>query len=371
MTGSAVVAPDLAADADVTPAPQSGRHFVHRFVGGDVLPAWYSNGLYVALIFCVTATVTALVTLTKTKYSPLLCLIVAIAATAGAWHFRPRPAASQTRAHGPAVAALAIGLALLAVAGHYHSEHILTDRDPAVYINTGRSIARNHRVRPILAPGPFDNRNYFATHVAGFQVSDHQVFSSFLNFLPVMLAFGWSIGGDTGLLLVPAILGALGMLALYALASTVVGPRWALLGPALLTLAPLQSWFARDAYAELPMEFLALGGLWLFIEARRNGAVAAGVISGFVIGSMTMVRIDALAILIALPPALTVEWLRASDLEPDAGRRRRRKDGPGPAGQRRQGQGGEQRATDRPGPRPVAPSRQQGAGHRPARTMPR
>ena len=45
---------------------------------------------------------------------------------------------------------------------------------------------------------------------------------------------------------------------------TVVGPRWALLGPALLTLAPLQSWFSRDAYAELPLEVLVLGGLWLF-----------------------------------------------------------------------------------------------------------
>ncbi len=323
MTGSVVVAPELAGDAEDAPVPNFGLRFVHRLVGGDTLPAWYSNGLYVALIFCVTGTVTALVTLTKTKYSPLLCLIVATIATAAAWHFRPRPAKTQTRAHGPAVAALAIGLALLAVAGHYHSEHILTDRDPAVYINTGRSIARSHRVRPIIQPGPFDNRNYFATHVAGFQVAGHQVFSSFLNFLPVMLAFGWSIGGDTGLLLVPAILGALGMLALYALASSVVGPRWALLGPALLTLAPLQSWFARDAYAELPLELLALGGLWLFIEARRNGALVAGAIAGFVIGAMTMVRIDALAILIALPPALTVEYLRASTLEPAAARRRR------------------------------------------------
>jgi Dolichyl-phosphate-mannose-protein mannosyltransferase len=323
MTGSAVVASDLADDAEESPLPTGLERVTRLLVGGDALPAWYSNILYAALIWCVTAGVTALVTLTKTKYSPLLCTIVATAVTAATWPFRPRAPKTESRAHGPAVAAFAIALALLAVAGHFHSEHILTDRDPAVYINTGRSIARNHRVRPILPASPFDNRNYFATHVAGFQVSDHQVFSSFLNFLPVLLALGWSAGGDTGLLLVPAILGALGMLALYALASTVVGPRWALLGPALLTLAPMQAWFARDAYAELPLELLALGGLWLYIAARRNGGIVAGVVAGFVIGAMTMVRIDALAILVALPPALTVEYLRASALEPAACRRRR------------------------------------------------
>ena len=323
MTEYAVVAPSLPGEATDAPLSIRGSDFTRRIVGGDALPAWFSNGLYGAVIWCVTSGVTALVTLTRTKYSPLFCAIVATAATAAAWPFRPRAQKTEARAHGPAVAAVAIALALLVVAGHYHSEHVLTDRDPAVYINTGRSIARNHRVRPILPNSPLDNRNYFATHVAGFQVADHQVFSSFLDFLPVLLAFGWSVGGDTGLLLVPAMLGALGLLALYALGSTVVGPRWALLGPALLTLAPLQSWFARDAYAELPFQLLALGGLWLFIAARRNGGAVAGLIAGFVLGAMTFVRIDALAILIALPPALAIEYLRASTLEAAARRRRR------------------------------------------------
>ena len=115
----------------------------------------------------------------------------------------------------------------------------------------------------------------------------NKLFSNFLNFLPALLALGWSAGGDTGLLLVPALLGALGMLALYALASTVVGPRWALVAPALLTLAPLQMWFARDAYAELPVELLALGGLWLFIDARRRSSPTTGAIAGIVLGSIT------------------------------------------------------------------------------------
>lgn len=323
MTGSIVVEPSTPAAVEDAPLPASRRRLTRALFGGDALPAWYSNGLYAALIWCATAGVTALAMLSKTKYSPTIIALVATAATAAAWRRRPRPPETETRAHGPAFASFAIALTLFSVAGMYHSEHLLTDRDPGVYINSGRSIARNHRVRAIVAPGPFDNRNYFATRAAGFQVAGHQVFSSFLNFLPVLLALGWSVGGDTGLLLVPALLGALGLLALYALGSTLVGPRWALLGPAVLTLAPLQSWFARDAYAELPLQLLALGGIWLYINARGRGGPVEGAIAGIMLGSMTFVRIDALAILVALPPALAIESLRASALEPLARRRRR------------------------------------------------
>ena len=94
---------------------------------------------------------------------------------------------------------------------------------------------------------------------------------NFLQFLPALLALGWSVGGDTGLLLVPALLGALALLALYALASTIVGPRWALLGPALLVLAPLQSWFSRDAYTDAARVLSATRRIWLLIETRHGG----------------------------------------------------------------------------------------------------
>jgi len=146
-------------------------------------------------------------------------------------------------------------------------------------------------------------------------------------FLPALLARGWSVGGDAGLLLVTALLGALALLALYALATTVVGPRWALVGPVMLVLAPLQSWFSRDAYAELPVEFLALGGLWLLVEALRredsSASVAAGAIAGVILGSITFARIDALAILVGIPVALAVEMARA---RPGGRDERRRQD---------------------------------------------
>jgi hypothetical protein len=294
-----------------------------RLTGGETLPGWFSASLYAALVWCATAGVSALLLLTKNVYSPELCTLIATVLTVAAFPFRPRPPAGEPGAHGPAVAAVAIAIALLAFAAVSHSEHLLADRDPSVYINTGRSIAGTHSLRPPIVVNPFSDADTFTLRTSGFAVAGNKLFSNFLNFLPALLALGWSAGGDTGLLLVPALLGALGMLALYALASTVVGPRWALVAPALLTLAPLQMWFARDAYAELPVVLLALGGLWLLIDARRRSSPTAGAIAGIILGSITFARIDALGILLAIPAALAVEYIRAESLERRARRLRR------------------------------------------------
>ena len=78
-----------------------------------------------------------------------------------------------------------------------------------------------------------------------------------------------------------------------------------------------------DAFAELPLELLALGGLWLLLEAWRRGGAPQGAIAGVVLGATAFVRIDALAMVVALPAALAVEYLRAAGTEPNARRRRR------------------------------------------------
>jgi hypothetical protein len=314
---TATASPSLTAP----PATEPPEPIIRRIVGGDELPAWFCIALTVAIVWCATAGITAMVLLNEKRYSAWTCAIVASAAALASLPFRPRPRGRT--AHGPAIAAVAIAGTLLVTAGAFHSEHLLTDRDPGVYVNTGRSIARTHVLHPAVEPSPFDNEDTYASRGSGFAVVANRLHTNFLNFLPSLLALGWSAGGDTGLLVVPAILGALALLVLYALGTRIVGPRWALLGPALLTLAPLQSWFSRDAYTELALEVLVLGGLWLFLETRRGSGVVTGAIAGVVIGAMTFVRIDALALFVAIPPALVVEWLRAGRLEPMPRRRRR------------------------------------------------
>ncbi|HTH04319.1 MAG TPA: hypothetical protein VL916_00560, partial [Ilumatobacteraceae bacterium] len=50
--------------------------------------------------------------------------------------------------------------------------------------------------------------------------------------------------------------------------------------------------------------------------------IVAGGIAGIVVGTVTFVRIDALALLVAVPAALVVEWMRARRVDQPARRRR-------------------------------------------------
>jgi hypothetical protein len=253
-------------------------------------------------------------------YRPLPCYVLGTLGGALSAVVRPRPEPGRRAAHLPAVAAVVSALALLVVCGAFRSEHLLTDRDPGAYVNAGRSIAREQALRSHPYVGPFADRRAFSQGSAGVVAprTDYVV-PNFLHFLPVLLALGWSAGGDNGLLLVPAILGALGLLALYALASTVVGPRWALLPPLLLGLAPLQSWFARDAYSELPTQLLALAGLWAFVHACRRGSGGLAVVAGFLLGTTLLPRVDSPVLFVGLPLALAVLWERTD--EADSGTR--------------------------------------------------
>lgn len=241
----------------------------------------------------------------------LIATVVAgSAAIATTRALRPRGAAD----HRAALVAVGLVVAFFAFAGVFHSEHLLRDRDPAVYITTGRSIARTHELRPRTQTGPF------AAPVYGNPARRYE--PGFFPMLSVLLALGWSIGGDLGLLLVGPLLGALGLLALYALASRVLDTRLALPVLAFSIVGPFQLWFARDAYSELVVQLVVLGGLWLFLEALQYGRGAIAAIAGGVVASSAYARIDALAILVGVLVLVAVEWVRCeSDPSPERARR--------------------------------------------------
>ena len=182
----------VAASPSLTVPPEVDRPepVFRRVVSGDELPAWFSIGLSVALVWCTVAGITAMALLSAKHYSAWTCTIVATAAALASMPLRPRP--QGRTAHGPAVAAVAIALVLLGTSGAYHSQHLLSDRDPGVYLNTGRSIARTHLVHPRIPASPFDDTTVYRSQSAGFTVANHRLFSNFLNFLPTLMALGWS-----------------------------------------------------------------------------------------------------------------------------------------------------------------------------------
>jgi hypothetical protein len=271
--------------------------------------------LVAAVVWCATAGITGIVLLAAGGYRPIVVggiatLVAAAAAIATARGLSPREHAD----HGAALVAVGLVVMFFAGAGVFHSEHLLLDRDPAVYIINGRSIARTHELRPRSHVGPFA--------VPAFGNPETTDGPGFFPMLSVLLALGWSVGGDPGLLLVGPLLGALGLLACYALASRVLGTRLALLVLAFSMLAPFQLWFARDAYSELVVQVVVLGGMWLFLEARARDRWRIAALAGGLVASSAFARIDALAILGGALAVAAVEWVRCdSDATPTGARR--------------------------------------------------
>ena len=280
-----------------------------------LLPTWLVVGLVGAVVAVATAGAVGVTLLAVGWYEPLVVGASAIVAASAVAIAASRGLGRRANAdHRAAMAAVGLVLVFFGFAGALHSEHLLTDRDPAIYISSGRSIARTHELTPEVPDGPFKS--------PAFGNIGSRYGSNFFPMLPVLLAMGWSIGGELGMLLVGPLLGALGLLAFYALASRVLGPRRGMLALALLVLEPLQLWFARDAYSELIVQVVVLGGLWLYLEARARGRIGLAAVGGALVASSALARVDALAIVVGSLGLVAAEWLRSdSEAVPTRARR--------------------------------------------------
>jgi hypothetical protein len=295
----------------VSSTPPEGAGSVRRARRDAVLPTWFVAGLAAVIVACATGGLVGLGLLLADRYHPAVVLLSACV-TGGATAFiAARLLGQRSALQWPALVAVGLALGFFGLAAGFHSEHLLTDRDPGVYVNAGRSIARTHQLHPLVRTGAFSDRALYSMQAAGFNESKHgRLKPNFFPLLPVVLALGWSIGGDRGLLVVPAVLATLGVLSCYALASRVIGSRAALFAPLFLVIAPMQLWFARDAYSELPVQVLVLGGLWLYLEARRRHAAVIAAVAGALIGTSAFARIDALLIMFGVVVFTGVEWIR-------------------------------------------------------------
>lgn len=279
------------------------------------LPRWFSVALAVVVVFVAASGFIAVSLLVLEVYHPVATVAAAavLAGFFGVMLGRRLPA-RQRAAHVPALVALALALAFLTFNGVFHSEHVLTDRDPAIYVNAGRSIAQHDELHPRIRSGAFKNRDAFSFSVPsmGADVKGRLVFG-FFPMLSALLALGSAAGGDLGLLLTPVVLGALGLLCVYALASRLVGAWWGLFVLVFLAVNPLPGWFARDATSEVVVQLLVAGGAWLYLLARPARSPTVTFVSGALIGAACLARIDAVAIVFGMVVFGGIEWLRGRD----------------------------------------------------------
>jgi hypothetical protein len=165
-----------------------------------------------------------------------------------------------------------------------HSEHIVPRRDAGSYAQIGYWLAHHtgpfYQV-PLAAFGPSPGQLGFAS--PAFYQHGSTVIPQFMTGWPTMLAGADWVGGWTGLLLLPTLVGGCAILAVGGLAARLVGARWAPLA-ALLTAGAWPVLRASQETLSEPLAMLLLAaGTCLLVDmvlaTRRTGAggpLAAG-----------------------------------------------------------------------------------------------
>lgn len=272
----------------------------------DPLPWWYRLGLIVliAVVLGVAVAGTALAMLGRFAAVPLVILAAPfVYALIRAW----RPILMRAdHPQGAGIAALAVVfvVAFVGLQMHEATQHVIVDRDPGVYLNTGLSIATTGSllVDPHAAsfgdPRPehvrFDTPGFYPGAPGG------RLYPQFLHTLPVLLAVGDLVGGPSGATQVPAILEGIALLAIFAFATRFLRPTLALAVLVLTALNLTTIVFSRDAYTEPLTQLLLFGALFTIWPTRRPVPPGLGTAAGFLLGVGVMTRIDAVVYLIPL-----------------------------------------------------------------------
>lgn len=212
-----------------------------------------------------------------------------------------------------AVLVVVVGVTVVNVA--MSAEHLVTNRDPGVYVVTGRWLARDGGLYVDGLEGPFADQRWLRVRGAGFYggAPGGDLYPQFMHLLPALIAAGQWLGGSALLLKVNAVLGGVALLAVFAFASRWLTRPFAAVAVIALALNLVQVYFSRDTYSEIPTQLFLFGGLWILWISRERSSVRLSVLAGLLLGAMCMTRVDGIVYLIPLSAYLFGEALVVDD----------------------------------------------------------
>ena len=320
------VEPVGAAEAEATVASgvRPGRRWPAEILAlGSVLPA----------VAAACWVLVALPLLVLHVYRPLPQLLLAVVVTGVLARPAWRVARARARTFGPVpwwvligVLAVVVGFGVLAFATS--SGDVLVRRDPGSYAMSATWLSSHGTIQmPDHAAAFGGNDPDLLLASQGFYLQGSHVIPQFMTGVPVLLSIAGWIGGVSAVLHGNAFIGMLALLAFAGLVARLVGPRWAPIATFGLALVQPQLDVMRAAYSEPAAQLILLGGLIVVLDAlaaarlRPMLATAANepallpatdcrralVVGGFVMGLVSVVRIDAVADLLPLVPF--IGWL--------------------------------------------------------------
>ncbi len=179
-----------------------------------------------------------------------------------------------------ATVAIAVGFAAFAIATH--NENVVLRRDPGSYAQISFWLSQHHALTYPIPAGDFGTAAADVNFASpAFYVRGDHLVPQFMTGWPTLLAaVGW-LGGWSGVLVLPGVIGGLAVLAVGGLAGRLVGPRFAPLAAGLTALAWPVLRVAQTTYSEpLAMLLLAAGVAVLVDLVRLVSRGRAGTVVG-------------------------------------------------------------------------------------------
>ncbi len=224
------------------------------------------------------------------------------------------PAGSFRRTQLPALLAGVFAVGAMAVNALKSGTYVYVDRDPGVYAVGAKWIALHGTLE---VPG-CDAFGTAATKLtcasAGMYIEQGQsrLEFQFSHYIQVLMAEAYAIGHDRALFAVPAVLGGLGLLAIYAVATRLVANHWyALAAVVALGVSLPQVWISRDPYSETSTQVLAWVSIVALLRLYRTPSISLGLFTGLAIGATSATRVDQLLFLVPVPLLFAAAVIRS------------------------------------------------------------
>jgi hypothetical protein len=217
----------------------------------------------------------------------------AAALTARAVLGHPTTESSRARSRWWA-AAIAVAVAASVWNGVNHAQHLVVERDPGVYLVTAKWLS-DHRGLYIDGPtGAFEDEAGIRPAGAGFYGAPGEdgLDAQFAHLTAAVVGGIARIGGDAFLFVTNALLGGIALVVVFAVAATLMQPRWAFLAIAGLAASFPFVYFSRDLYSEPLAMIMLFGGFFVWELASVSSRPLLGLVAGALIGASCAARID-------------------------------------------------------------------------------
>jgi hypothetical protein len=234
------------------------------------------------------------VTVLAEAFRPALVLPLLAVTIVATWRLVPGPLVATRSSAAGAGAALVLAAAWLAANVPFASSYVVVDRDPGFLTLEGIWLARH--ASPVI---PVGASVQLADAVPGVLVDNDAYFESGgalyaqgAKLLPGLLGLaGWA-GGPRAVVVANLVVGAVGLVAVYALARRFLPPAWALVPMVALGLSLPMMVFSRAAYTEPVAMALVLEGITMSWSAFETRAWWRHLLAGALVGGAALARID-------------------------------------------------------------------------------